>query len=627
MQFEKPALLSVSSARNEQILHLIDELQTITNRMWDLVAKLQNDIEYVHPSYRKSAENLVHYLALRQEDIRSVQEQLAELGLSSLGRAESHVQSSVTKVLEILRHLSGQPAENGGEIPRHYLSYMEGKSLLTQHTVDMLGLVPSGRSVRIMVTMPSEAAEDYQLVKELLLRGMDCMRINCAHDHPDAWSRMISNVRRAEKNLGKKCLVLMDLSGPKLRTGSLIPGPSILKISVKRDKFGNRKEPARIWLTPQEDSQSPPVTSAATLFVSGNWLEQTRIGDEVEFTDLRGKLHRIQIIAEVGKNRFADLLKTTFINPGIKLKLISKKKANIETTIVSVPPIENPILLSKGDTLILFRESLPGSPATIDARGRLLSPAKISCTLPEIFSQLRKGESVWFDDGKIGGIIQSVSDSEIAVKVTHADEGGSKLRSDKGINFPDSELKLPALTTKDMEDLDFVAANADMVGLSFAQNTEDIFELQRQLKERHAENVGLIIKIETRRGFEQLPKLILAGMRTYPLGVMIARGDLAVECGYERLAEIQEEILWICEAAHIPAIWATQVLETLSKKGIPSRAEITDAAMSVRAECVMLNKGPYITTAVATLDDILQRMQGHQDKKTSRLRRLSLSKV
>jgi pyruvate kinase len=106
---------------------------------------------------------------------------------------------------------------------------------------------------------------------------------------------------------------------------------------------------------------------------------------------------------------------------------------------------------------------------------------------------------------------------------------------------------------------------------------------------------------------------------------MIARGDLAVECGFERLAEVQEEILWICEAAHVPVIWATQVLETLAREGIPSRAEITDAAMADRAECVMLNKGPHVLDAVAALDNILRRMQAHQAKKSATLRKLHLA--
>ena len=127
--------------------------------------------------------------------------------------------------------------------------------------------------------------------------------------------------------------------------------------------------------------------------------------------------------------------------------------------------------------------------------------------------------------------------------------------------------------------------------------------------------------------FERLPNLVLAAMRHHPAGVMIARGDLAVEGGYERMAEVQEEILWVCEAAHMPVIWATQVLESLAKKGMPSRAEIMDAAMGERAECVMLNKGPHIVEAVKALDDILRRMQDHQAKKSSRLRRLHLSAI
>src|SRR4029453_6190817 len=99
----------------------------------------------------------------------------------------------------------------------------------------------------------------------------------------------------------------------------------------------------------------------------------------------------------------------------------------------------------------------------------------------------------------------------------------------------------------------------------------------------------------------------------------------AIECGFERLAEVQEEILWICEAAHVPVIWATQVLESLAKEGLPSRAEITDAAMGDRAECVMLNKGPHILRAVESLDDILQRMDAHKSKKRPMLRGLWLA--
>lgn len=167
--------------------------------------------------------------------------------------------------------------------------------------------------------------------------------------------------------------------------------------------------------------------------------------------------------------------------------------------------------------------------------------------------------------------------------------------------------------------------HADLVGYSFVRTDSDIRQLQEHLEELGGQHLGLILKIETRKAFDNLPNLILAGMRTRSLGIMIARGDLAVECGYQRLAEIQEEILWICEAAHVPVIWATQVLESLAKRGMPSRSEITDAAMGERAECVMLNKGPYAIKCVRVLADILKRMQAHQEKKRSMLRQLHLA--
>jgi len=78
---------------------------------------------------------------------------------------------------------------------------------------------------------------------------------------------------------------------------------------------------------------------------------------------------------------------------------------------------------------------------------------------------------------------------------------------------------------------------------------------------------------------------------------------------------VQEEILWMCEAAHIPVIWATQVLEQLTREGFPSRAEVSDAAQAERAECVMLNKGPYLVETLSMLNGILSRMHRHQEKK------------
>jgi pyruvate kinase len=167
--------------------------------------------------------------------------------------------------------------------------------------------------------------------------------------------------------------------------------------------------------------------------------------------------------------------------------------------------------------------------------------------------------------------------------------------------------------------------HSDLVSLSFANCAADVEQLQQHLKRLGGEKLGVILKVETRRGFENLPEMLFAALHSSHCGVMIARGDLAVECGFERLAEVQEEILWLCEAAHVPVIWATQVLESLAKDGFPSRAEITDAAMSERAECVMLNKGAHVCQAVEVLDNILRRMQEHVTKKRSMLRELKVA--
>jgi pyruvate kinase len=277
------------------------------------------------------------------------------------------------------------------------------------------------------------------------------------------------------------------------------------------------------------------------------------------------------------------------------------------------------LLLARGDVLRLMRsEKLSSRPGSLSRR----RSQAIGCSLPEVFAQVRKGERIWFDDGRIGGVIRGAAADWMEVEITDAREGGEKLLEDKGINLPDSELRLPALSDQDLADLEVAADCADMVGLSFAQAPADIEQLRARIKKLGASHLGVVLKVETRRGFDNLPALLLAAMKDRAVGVMIARGDLAVECGYERLAEVQEEILWACEAAHMPVVWATQVLETLAKTGRPSRSEITDAAMSERAECVMLNKGPFILDAMRTLDDILRRMQSHQSKKRPLLRAL-----
>jgi pyruvate kinase len=237
------------------------------------------------------------------------------------------------------------------------------------------------------------------------------------------------------------------------------------------------------------------------------------------------------------------------------------------------------------------------------------------------------GEPILFDDGRIRGRIVERESGRLGVEITAVARGAAKLKAGKGINLPETALALAALTPKDIADLAIVSKHADMIGLSFVQGPADVDALRVELDRACTRPVGLVLKIETRAAFERLPELLLAALRRPPVAVMVARGDLGVEVGFERLAEVQEEILWLCEAAHVPVIWATQVLESLAKGGMPTRAEVTDAAMGSRAECVMLNKGPFIRETLRFLRDVLRRMQEHQHKKTARLRRLGISEA
>ncbi len=501
-------LISTSYQRNLCQSELV-ESQTLLNNLQRLrqivmqegkkiFTQWQSLIE--RPTFIESATNLSYYLALRRHDLRTLQEALMPWGLSSLGRIETRVMPNLDAAIATLGAVCQQKSSI---LPPHpsLEAFFAGDRLLNNHTEEVFGKPPGHRQVRIMVTLPTEAAYDYEFVKDLLQRGMNCARINCAHDTPEHWSRMIAHLHEAEQETGHFCKILMDIGGPKPRLG---------KVLLPKNKH----------------------------------------------------------------------------------------------------------LLHQGDKILLTSD-LP-----INADENVF---QANCTIPDILSQLEIGTKVWIDDGKIGAQVESLLPGGILLNITHARPKGEKLRTDKGINFPETILNLSPLTNKDRQDLDFVATHADIIGYSFVQTATDIELLQLELQARLGENwrkPAIVAKIETPEAVKNLPELIVHAAGKQPFAVMIARGDLAVEIGYQRLAEMQEEILWLCEAAHIPVIWATQVLENLVKKGIPSRAEITDAAMAERAECVMLNKGAYIAEAITILDDVLTRMETHQLKKTPQLRAL-----
>jgi pyruvate kinase len=498
--------------RGREAAALIERLEAVREQLLAAADGWRPWVEGADADRDASARNLLQYLALRGSDLRELQDPLAGLGLSSLGRSEGHVQASVDAVLDALGAMvRDPPVARAHPAP---VGFVHSRQLLADRTAALLGPVPRRRPTRIMVTMPTEAASDKALVREMVVAGMDCMRINCAHDTAPQWRAMRDNLREAEAEAetSHRARVAVDLPGPKLRTGPLGPHAK---------------------------------------------------------SDAKGGYVRLHV----------------------------------------------------GDRLVLTRESDTTMPGDGEP-----TPACIACSLPEAFAVTRRGHQVWLDDGKLGGCVESVDRDSIDLRITTAAPKGAKLRAGKGINLPDAVLDIDLLGSHSEDALSFAAECADIVGLSFVSRAHDIERVHEYLDEHARPEVGLILKIETRRAFDHLPALLLEGLGgDRPAGVMIARGDLAVECGYERLAEVQEEILWLCQAAHLPVIWATEVLDRLAKTGRPSRAEITDAARGVQAECVMLNKGPHIVEAISVLDDILRRMERHQRKKRPLLPPLGVS--
>ncbi|CAM6047864.1 unnamed protein product [Sphagnum compactum] len=640
-QQHKVELLSNSSDEYERMLmNLIDQLQGIRLHALALERWHAPQLKKVHSRYQESARNLLHYVAFRSLDIAGLQETLTSLGLSSLESCEACTLASVNSVISSLRSLlysaqvdSSRCIEWTSKLSSEMLqcatqeiSCRIGQGNLSSNSQELLGPFSSERGTHIMVTLPSESAlEEDTLIQTLLKAGMNVARVNCAHDGPETWSKMIHKVRYFSQLLETPCRVMMDLAGPKLRTGPMRPGPSVLKLKPFKDDAGEVTSPACVWLASEADVMKPAASENKVADASipimediSRWHKKIAVGDIFKFKDRKGKSRELLVVAKAATGAWAECKNSAYIESGTEFTIIGGKGAKkCRVTVGELPQVEQAIVLRAGDKLMLTRESILGSPAVLDKAGNIIAPARVSCTLEQVFDAAKIGDPIKFDEGKITGVISAVSSSEICVEITDAgDHKGRKLRGEKAINLPQTDLAVCGLTAKDTGDLDFVATNGDIVALSFVNGPSDVHCLQTELQKRGApESLGIVLKIETELGFQRLPAVLLQAMETRnSVGVMVARGDMAVECGWQRLAEMQDQILVTCEASHVPTIWATQVLEGMAKSGIPSRAEITDAASGSRAECVMLNKGPHIMEAVSSLDDILRREACHRRK-------------
>lgn len=566
------------------------------------------------PGFVLSRDNLLAYVALRANDLYDVQMDLAWQGLSSLGRLEGSVLWAMERVLAWLE-MPARALEISRPTPE------DAAELLGQRSRALLGRPRPGRTTRIMVTVDAESLATPGFFERLIAEGIDAIRINTAHDRPKDWARIVARLREAEtaaqeKGLGaaRRCHVLIDLAGPKVRTGAIEPEPTQMRLRMNNRKNGPpllrgclvEKLP---WSTAVHGHNGCGFALAVQ---EPGVLKRLRPDDLLQFADARGRARRLRVVRANRSRVEVEAWKNFRLQTPVQVT----GPRDLSFTIAGPEPAPGALELATGARLHLLRDpSHVGRPGGADA------PASLACTSPEVLANVQPGHRVAFDDGKIWCEVAAATPEYLELVVTAPDEP-AKLRAEKGINLPDSPIDLPAMTDEDAANLRHIVAIADAVGLSFVHRAEDVTALRRRMDKLGAPNAGIVAKIETREAVQRLARIILAGLAGQPFGVMIARGDLAVETGFENLALLQEEILCLCEAAHTPVIWATQVLESLAKGGLPARAEITDAAMGQRAECVMLNKGPHIIEAVRTLESLLESEERHRLKKRQIFREL-----
>jgi pyruvate kinase len=262
---------------------------------------------------------------------------------------------------------------------------------------------------------------------------------------------------------------------------------------------------------------------------------------------------------------------------------------------------EGPIPLVAGDTLTLHAQD----------NTTVLETKRIAVRPREVVEHVKPGDRVLFDDGNIRGRCTTVDRArgEATVAIEAVRTGAWPLKDRKGVNVPDTDMPIAALTDEDLVTLDFVVEHVDIVAMSFVRSAADIADLHRAIRARTQRTIGVVAKIETPQACRALPEILLELMKCPPCGVMLARGDLGVEIGFEHLPEAQDEILALCEAAHVPVIWATQVLESMTEHGFPTRGEVTDAADAARADAIMLGIGPFMVDTVRFVEDLLARTQ------------------
>lgn len=552
--------------------------------------------------FKDSLENMQHYLRVRSLDIRSLQNSLTELGLSSLGRSQAHMMDSIDKVIEILSNSLNEELK----VSKSCLSCKDALTTLKSKTSIFGESEGDIFKTKIMITLPSEASRDKSLIEGFIESGADILRVNTAHDSPEDWKRMAKFIEEINQERGKNLKIYTDLAGPKIRTENIKKVKSQIKIGSKKEQFQDIHFVADGTSKNRELSEDGKVTPP-TIVVVDEFLKFAKDADYIEITDIANRKRFLKIKSASRDLVIATLNKKSILDENSSIKLYLDKNSTYEANMLNIEELPEEIRVFIDDKVLISTKVEYGMSHYESESGEFYD-AVVKFNNSDILSNISVDDRVFIDDGKIELIVVRKLDGEIECRVIQAKDKGAIIKEEKGINFPDSNLKLNAITNEDREALKHIVEFTDIFGISFAQTYEDVMDLKNELKKYGKENPAIVTKIETQLAVRNLPQILRALLTCERAGVMIARGDLAIEIGFERLAYIQEEILDLCSSAHIPVIYATQVLENKMKKNLPSRAEITDAAFGQRADCIMLNKGAFAKDTIKVLKSILRQM-------------------
>lgn len=606
---------------------MLDEklMQETLGDIEKLLKEISNvgDIDKNHPRY-KSILNLKQYLILRSKDRTKLQEKLFLLSLSSLGRSFAHVGASIeTLYQQIFTSLN---CEKTASLDKKvdYLSIKEALRLISYNSYELFGGKVNSKltnqSTAIMVTLPSNAAEnDGKLIYDLADAKVNAFRINTAHDDIAVWKKMANVVSKINENRSEseKIKIFVDLAGPKIRTGKIRRVEKPIPIGSN-----STKKEVLIFASSKMSTQPElidPLTlkkEPAHIVVKKEFFKKIKENDHIKIKDAKNK-KAVLVIVELHK-KYAKALINKKIHVDKDSKLYLGKEKSYVLNIIKQP---EEIRLFRGDILNISEEDVLGHAAIKDEDMNVIEPALIGCSCNGVFKNVKIKDRVFIDDGKIGLEVIGKKEKLLICKVVMAKDKGVVLKEEKGINFPDTPIRVRALTKDDIKNALAVMDFADALDISFCQNSQDVRDLQNLLRKNSREDIAIVAKIETKEGVSNMPEILNELLNWKKSGVMIARGDLAINVGFSNLAYIQESLLNICNAAHMPIIWATQVLENQMKNDLPSRAEVTDAAMAARAECVMLNKGPFVIDTIKVLSHILDDIHQILQKNRQLLRK------